>query len=73
MMISDIFEYVQTKPTRKLEFIAKTVADLGKGIAVVGVASYFFEKLPLLWRISIGTTSVLLIFIGIMLYPEEGG
>jgi len=64
---------VQTKPTRKLEFIAKTVTDLGKGIAVVGVASYFFEKLPLLGRVSIGIMSILLIFGGIALYPKEGG
>ena len=63
---------MQAKPTRKLEFIAKTVTDLGKGIAVVGVASYFFEKLPLPWRILVGTLSILLICAGIMLYPETG-
>jgi len=28
------------------EFIAKMIADLGKAIFIVGLASYFFEKFP---------------------------
>lgn len=58
---------------RKLEFIAKTVTDLGKGLVIVGVASYFFEKLPVVWRLAIGILSFALICVGVTLYPEEGG
>ena len=61
------------EPNRKLEFIAKTVTDLGKGIVVVWIASYFFERFPLPWRIFIGSLSFLLIWIGVVLYPGEGG
>lgn len=63
---------MRPSPGRKLEFIAKTVTDLGKGIAVVGFASYFFEKLPFFWRIVVSMLSGGLIVVGILLYPEEG-
>ena len=58
---------------RKLEFIAKTIADLGKAIVAVGLASYLFEKFPMGWRVAFGVLSVVLIFAGILIYPEEGG
>ena len=55
---------------KKIEFIAKTITDLGKAIFVVGMAGYFFEKLPVMFRVSIGVLSVLFIFAGIIIYPE---
>ncbi len=57
---------------RKIEFIAKTITDLGKAIFVVGLASAFFEKFPLGWRVTIGMASVILIFAGIVIYPGGG-
>ena len=58
---------------RRVEFIAKTLTDLGKAILVVGLASYFFEKFSPLWRVVFTISSVVLIVIGILLYPAEGG
>ncbi len=58
---------------RKIEFIAKTITDLGKAIVVVGLASYFFEKFPFVWRITVSILSVVLIFAGIFIYPERAG
>ena len=57
---------------RKIEFIAKTTTDLGKAIFVVGLASYFFEKFPFIWRMLISIISILFIFVGIVIYPERG-
>ena len=56
---------------KKIEFIAKTITDLGKAVVAVGLASYFFEKFPLMWRITVGVLSILLIVTGIAIYPEE--
>ena len=60
-------------PEKKIEFIAKTITDLGKAIFVVGLASYFFEKFPFLSRIAIPIISVIFIVIGILIFPEEKG
>lgn len=57
----------------KIEFIAKTIADLGKAMVVVGLASTFFERFPLPWRIGISVLSVVSIFAGIWIYPEKRG
>ncbi len=57
----------------KIEFIAKTITDLGKAIFVVGLASYFFEKFPFGWRIAITILSILFIFAGIVIYPAKRG
>lgn len=63
----------QPSPRRKLEFIAKTVTDLGKAIFVVGIASYFFERFSLVWRVLFSIISIGMIFVGFLMYPEEGG
>jgi len=57
---------------RKIEFIAKTITELGKAIFVVGLASAFFEKFPFGWRVTISAVSVLLIVVGIVIYPGGG-
>ena len=57
----------------KVEFIAKTITDLGKAMAAVGFASYFFERFPLIWRIIFCALSVAFIFSGIALYPDKEG
>lgn len=67
------FDKVKISPERRIEFIAKTITDLGKAIFVVGLASYFFERFPFIWRITVTILSVLFIFAGILIYPEEGG
>lgn len=60
------------RPQRKIEFIAKTVTDLGKAVLVVGLASAFFEKFPMAWRVAISLISIVFIFVGVFLYPEDG-
>ena len=57
----------------KKKFIAKTVTDIGKAIFVVGFASYFYERFPIGWRIIISIINVMLIFSGIIMYPEKRG
>ena len=56
----------------KIEFIAKTITDLGKAIFVVGLASQFFEKFRFGWRFTISVMSIVLMVAGIVLYPEGG-
>ena len=58
---------------RKIEFVAKTFADVGKGILVVGFASYFFKEFPFTWRVTISILSLGLIVVSICIYPEKGG
>ncbi|MBI5150690.1 MAG: hypothetical protein HZA28_07980 [Candidatus Omnitrophica bacterium] len=54
------------------EFIAKIVADLGKTIFAVGLASYFFEKFPVPVKIALGLLGPLLIVISVFIHPRKG-
>jgi len=72
MICVKIKTIMKTFPEKKIEFIAKTITDLGKAVVVVGLASYFFEKFPFVWRIAISIFSVVLIFTGILMFPEKG-
>ena len=64
---------MKAMPKQRIEFIAKTFTDLGKALFVLGVASTFFEKFPFVWRIVLTAFSVVLILVGILLIPIEGG
>ena len=64
---------MKVNPNKKIAFIARTVTDIGKAIFAVALASYFFEKFPLLWRVSVSVSSIIFIFVGILMFPEEGG
>ena len=55
------------------EFIAKIVADLGKTIFAVGLASYFFEKFPIPVRVSLSILSALFLVLSIFIHPPKGG
>jgi len=57
----------------RLEFIAKTVADLGKAILTVGFASYFFERLPVSLRIGFSVLGALLVIVSIFIHPRKEG
>lgn len=54
------------------EFIAKIVADLGKTIFAVGLASYFFEKFPVAIRVILGILWSFLILISVLIHPHKG-
>ena len=53
------------------EFIAKTITDLGKAILTVGFASYFFERLPFVLRVSLIIFGIILIIIGIFIHEKS--
>ena len=55
------------------EYIARQAGDLGKNIMTVALASYFFEKFPLLMRIGICIIGIILIIIGFMIQPPKKG
>lgn len=53
------------------EFIAKVIADLGKAIFTIGLASYFFEKFPSVLRIALWLICLTFLIGSIFIYPEE--
>ncbi len=55
------------------EFVAKTITDLGKAILTVGFASYFFEKLPFNWRITVGCLGIFFLILGVVLFAYKKG
>jgi len=55
------------------EFIAKNLADLGKGILLVGFASYFFERLPVWLRVAFVGLGCLFFVTSIFILPRKGG
>ncbi len=57
-------------PARR-EFSAKVVADLGKTIFAVGLASYFFEKLPFGVRIILSVVCVIMLLGSILIQPPK--
>jgi hypothetical protein len=60
-----IFNYVRK------EFIAKLVADLGKTIFAVGLASYFFEKFPLGVKIGLIISCMVLLVGSVFIQPKQ--
>ena len=55
---------------RKLEFIARTITDIGKAIVIGSIIGNFFHELPFMVAILIIGLGILLMFIGIILYPD---
>ena len=57
----------------KQEYIAKCLGDLGKAVFAVGVASYFFNTFPILFRIALGIFCMISLVVSIIIYPNKGG
>jgi len=55
------------------EFIAKFLADLAKGIFVVGLASYFFRDFPDWLKGAMGSLFFLFAFLSIVVHPRKRG
>lgn len=55
------------------EFIAKIVADLGKTIFAVGLASYFFEKFPSVLKGVLWFACLIALFSSVVLHPKKPG
>ena len=53
------------------EFVAKIVADLGKTIFAVGLATYLFEKFSVNAKLLLGAGCVVLILVSIFIQPSE--
>ena len=57
---------------RKLEFISKTITDIGKAIVIASIISNFFKEMPVDMAFLIISFGLLLIFIGFIIYPAGG-
>jgi hypothetical protein len=55
------------------EFVAKIVADLGKTLFGIGLASYFFEKFPIVLRVALSITWPLLLVSSVLIHPRKKG
>ena len=54
---------------RRQEFLAKIVADIGKAIIAVALASYFFERYPLIFRWLLPVFAVMMLAVGVVIHP----
>jgi len=68
-----IYSKVSTFDTTRREFIAKIIADLGKTIFAVGLASYFFEKFSLALKIILWFACIFLLTLSIFIHPTTKG
>ncbi|MBI3020671.1 MAG: hypothetical protein HYY90_06880 [Candidatus Omnitrophica bacterium] len=53
------------------EFIAKILADLGKTIFAVGLASYFFEKFPFVLKAALWIVCVIVLISSVLIHPRK--
>lgn len=60
---------------RRREFVAKNVADVGKAVLAVTLASYFFERFPLWLRWILPALGLVLMISSVWVHPKqkEGG
>lgn len=58
---------------RRREFIAKMIADLGKAIFAVTLASYFFERFHLWLRLGLPAIGMGFLILSVFVYPPERG
>lgn len=56
---------------RRLEFVAKNIADLGKAILAVSLASYFFERFPLWLRWALPASGFGLLLLNVFVHPRQ--
>ncbi len=55
--------------SKRREFVARMLADLGKAIFAVGLASYFFERFQPLWRVIFGMICFVFLCGSILIEP----
>lgn len=56
---------------RRQEFVAKMIADLGKAIMTVAVASYFFERYPLIMRWLLPGFAIMMMVGSVVMHPPQ--
>ena len=55
------------------EFIAKILADLGKAMFTIGLASYFFERFSMALKIILWFACIFLLILSIFIHPATKG
>ena len=55
------------------EFVARVVADLGKTLFGIGLASYFFEQFPLALRLTLGMACLIALLGSVFIQPRKRG
>ncbi len=58
---------------RRLEFVAKTIADVGKAMLAVAFASYFFERFPTWLRWALPAATMGLLIGSVFVHPKGKG
>ncbi len=58
--------------TARREFIAKIIADLGKTMFTIGLASYFFERFSSALKIILWFVCIFLLSLSIFIHPAKG-
>jgi len=56
---------------KRREFIAKVIADMGKTIFAVGLASFFFEKFSFSLKVILWFICLTFLIGSIFIYPEK--
>ncbi len=57
--------------TNRRELLARTIADLGKGVFAVGLASRFFKDFDLAIRILLGGAIIVLVVVSLWIQPDK--
>jgi hypothetical protein len=65
-----VVKFIITKDTQ--DFIAKYLGDLSKAILTVGLASYFFEKMPLLLRVGFLALAIVFLVASVIILERKG-
>ena len=55
------------------EFIARIIADLGKTIFAIGLASSFFEQFRLEWKAALWLSCVIALISSVLIQPRKKG
>jgi len=58
---------------RRREFVAKNVADVGKAVLAVALASYFFERFPLWLRWMLPSLGMISLITSVWIHPKQKG
>lgn len=56
---------------RRREFVARNIADVGKAVLAVTLASYFFERLPLWLRWTLPILGFVFLISSVWIHPKQ--
>ena len=67
------YKKIVTFDLNRREFIAKIIADLGKAMFTIGLASYFFERFSSVLKIILWFVCIFLLILSIFIHPAIKG